>query len=291
MAATTQLHIVKYANDGTTILAEKTLTYQEMENSLPVLGDGFTHYYNQGPVFIDNTDPVSQENLRWNPKEDTNAYPEKDMGAVKGTDLKDLCNLVGGMSSGDTVKIKASDGFSREFAYKNVYAPPPRQGPMVITWYKDGQYPDSGYTDGMKLVFFADTSVNPWGAHVFGNFDWHESADQQYWYYYQSGDQKYPTTTGLSAKYVSDILIYSSLPVSGISGSWGWNTGSSTQSGTVPADDTSRYGYTGSKLTTYSSGTVNGSVRLINDPNSTPVVVNNRIREYSLPVDLPPGPT
>ena len=289
MAATTQLHIVKYANDGTTILAEKTLTYQEMENSLPVLGDGSTHYYNQGPVFIDNTDPVSQENLRWNPKEDTNAYPEKDMGAVKGTNLKDLCNLVGGMSSGDTVKIKASDGFSREFAYKNVYAPPPRQGPMVITWYKDGQYPDSGYTDGMKLVFFADTSVNPWGAHVFGNFDWHESADQQYWYYYQSGDQKYPTTTGLSAKYVSDILIYSSLPVSGISGSWGWNTGSSTQSGIVPADDTSRYGYTGSKLTTHSSGTVNGSVRLINDPNSTPVVVNNRIQEYSLPVDLPAG--
>jgi hypothetical protein len=289
LAATTQLHIVKYANDGTTVLAEKTLTYQEMENSLPVLGDGSTHYYNQGPVFIDNTDPVSQENLRWNPKEDTNAYPEKDMGAVKGTDLKDLCNLVGGMSSGDTVTIKASDGFSREFAYKNVYAPPPRQGPMVITWYKDGQYPDSGYTDGMKLVFFADTSVNPWGAHVFGNFDWHESADQQYWYYYQSGDQKYPTTTGLSAKYVSDILIYSSLPVSGISGFWGWNTGSSTQSGTVPADDTSRYGYTGSKLTTYKSGTVNGSVRLINDPNSTPVVVNNRIREYFLPVDLPSG--
>ena len=30
-AATTQLHIVKYANDGTTILSEKTLTFQEME--------------------------------------------------------------------------------------------------------------------------------------------------------------------------------------------------------------------------------------------------------------------
>ncbi len=179
LAATTQLHIVKYAKDGTTILSEKTITYQEMENLLPVQGDGFTHYYNQGPVFIDETDPVTQERLRWNPKEDTNAYPEKDMGAVKGTDLKDLCNLVGGMSSGDTVTLKASDGFTREFAYKNVYTPTSRQGPMVITWYKDGQYPDSGYTDGMKLVFFADTSVNPWGEHVFGNFDWHESADQQ----------------------------------------------------------------------------------------------------------------
>ena len=129
------------------------------------------------------------------------------------------------MSSADSLKIKASDGFTKEFAYKNVYTPPSRQGPMVITWYKDGQYPDSGYTDGMKLVFFADSSVNTWGQHIFGNFDWHESADPLYWYYYQSGEEKYPTTTGLSAKYISEILIYSSLPPSSVSsGSWGWST-------------------------------------------------------------------
>ena len=149
-----------------------------------------------------------QEQLRWNPREDTNAVPEKDMGVVKGTDVKDLCNLVGGMSPGETLKIKSSDGLTKEFAYKNVYTPPARQGPLVITWYKDGKYPDSGYDEGMRLLFFADTSVNPWGAHIFGNFDWHESADPQYWYYYQSDNQKYPTTTGLSVKYVSDILIY-----------------------------------------------------------------------------------
>ena len=52
LAATTQLHIVKYANDGTTILSEKTLTWQEMESSLPVKGDGATHYYHQGPVLL-----------------------------------------------------------------------------------------------------------------------------------------------------------------------------------------------------------------------------------------------
>jgi hypothetical protein len=289
LAATTQLHIVKYANDGTTILAEKTLTYQEMESSLPVQGDGSTHYYNQGPVFVDDADPAREEQLRWNTAEDTNVQ-EKDMGAVKGTNLKDLCNLVGGMSSGDTVKIKASDGFTKEFAYKNVYFPPSRQGPMVITWNKDGQHPDSGYTEGMKLVFFADTSVNPWGQHVFGNFDWHESTDPQYWYYYQSGDEKYPTTTGLAVKYVSDILIYSSLtPTSGSSGSWGWNTGLNRPAGAAPADDASRFGYRGAKLTTYASGTLNGSIRLFHDPNSTPVIVNNRIRDYTLPLDLPPG--
>ena len=48
---TTQLHIVKYANDGTTILNETTKTYQWLEANLPVLGDGTTHYYSQGPTF------------------------------------------------------------------------------------------------------------------------------------------------------------------------------------------------------------------------------------------------
>ena len=59
MAMTTQVHIVKYANDGSTILAEKTLTYQEMESSLPVQGDALTHYYFQGPIFVDDPDPVT----------------------------------------------------------------------------------------------------------------------------------------------------------------------------------------------------------------------------------------
>ena len=74
------------------------------------------------------------------------------MGAVKGTD-QDLCNLVGGMSPGRLIKIKATDGFTKEFAYKNVYTPPSRQVPMVITWNKDSKYPYSGYDEGMKGVF------------------------------------------------------------------------------------------------------------------------------------------
>jgi Protein of unknown function (DUF3344)/PEGA domain len=283
LAATTQLHIVKYANDRTTILSETTLTYQEMESSLPVQGDGSTHYFLQGPVFVDNIEQ------RWNPGEDTNVQ-EKDMGAVKGTDIKDLCNLVGGMSQGDTLTVKASDGLTKEFAYKNIYSPPSRQGPMVITWYKDGLYPDTGYEEGLRLLFFADDSVNPWKIHAMGNYDWHESADQQFWYYYQNGNEKYPTTTGLSVKYVSDLLIYSSLPASSIgSGSWGWNTGLSRPAGAAPADDASQYGYRGSKLITYDSGALNGSIRLFYDPNSTPKVVNNRIQDYTIPLDLPPG--
>src|SRR5665647_2188527 len=100
MAATTSVQIVKYANDGTTILAEQTLTYQQMRDTLPILGDGVTHYYHQGPVFVDNADEATEQALRWNPAEDTN-YDTKDMGAVKGTNVKDLCDLVGGMSAGE----------------------------------------------------------------------------------------------------------------------------------------------------------------------------------------------
>ena len=38
MAATTQLHVVKYANDGITILNETTKDYRWMEANLPGVG-------------------------------------------------------------------------------------------------------------------------------------------------------------------------------------------------------------------------------------------------------------
>jgi hypothetical protein len=80
---------------------------------------------------------------------------------------------------------------------------------MVITWYHDTDGYVPQYRTGMRLIFFADNSTNPWGIHAFGNNDWHQSAAPEYWYYYRQGDEKYPTTTGLSVQYVSDVLIYS----------------------------------------------------------------------------------
>jgi len=195
-AATTELQIKKIAADGITIIDEKTVDYRWLEANLPVQGDGKTHYYHQGPVF--EGDP-------WNPEEDTNVL-EKDMGAVKGTDLKDICDLVGGMGKEDTVRVRAVDGMSKTFPYRNVYEPESRQGPMVVTWYRaeDGYVPD--YHTGMRLVFFADTSTNPYGNHTFGIWDMHECFDEEYWYFFQPN---LPTTTGLSVQYVSEISIYS----------------------------------------------------------------------------------
>ncbi|MEG3056306.1 MAG: hypothetical protein RQM90_09605 [Methanoculleus sp.] len=170
-ATTTELHVKKLAADGVTVIGEKTVDYRWLEQNLPIQGDGVTHYYHQGPVF--EGDP-------WNPEEDVNVL-EKDMGAVKGTDLRDICELVGGMGEEDTVKIRASDGMSKTFPYRNVYEPESRQGPMVITWYRaeDGYVPD--YYTGMRLVFFADTSTNPDGIHAFGVWDMHECFDEEDW--------------------------------------------------------------------------------------------------------------
>ncbi|MDD1711876.1 MAG: argininosuccinate synthase [Methanoregulaceae archaeon] len=206
-AVTTSIHVQKVDADGTSILAEKTIDYLWMEQYLPVAGDGVTHYYHQGPVFTDNPDPATEEQLRWNPAEDKNVQ-EKDMGALKGTRLQDITDLAGGMKPGDTVLVRASDGFTRTFGYENVYHPPSRQGPIVITWYRAGEGYVPNYTTGMRLVFFADNSTNPWGIHAFGNQDWHESASPGYWYYYIQGNERYPTTTGLSVQSVSEITIY-----------------------------------------------------------------------------------
>lgn len=112
---TESVHVVRYAGDGS-VLNETTVTYQWMEANLPIHGDGTTHYYHQGPVF---------EGDKWDENETTNF---KDKGAVKGTTVRDLCDLVGGASPGDDVMIHAVDGYHVEFCCENIYEPPQRQG-------------------------------------------------------------------------------------------------------------------------------------------------------------------
>jgi hypothetical protein len=139
-APTAEVRMATYAENGT-ILNETWVTYKWMEANLPVLGDGITHYYHQGPVF---------EGDKWDPNETTNF---KDKGAVKGTDIKDLCDLVGGMAPGDEVMIHAADGYHIEFCSSNVYEPQPRQGPIVLCWYC-GESPDVPQT----MLWVCDSS-------------------------------------------------------------------------------------------------------------------------------------
>jgi hypothetical protein len=204
-APTTSLHIAKYASDGTTIQNETTVDYLWMEKNLPVHGDGRTHYYHQGPVFTD-----IKEN-QWDTNETTNF---KDRGAVKGTDVRDLADLVGSMTPGDEVMIRATDGYHVEFGYENVYNPLPRQGQIVICWYNSEEtdvgerqgvgYPPD-YFNGMRLVFFADNSTNPEGKHVFGNNDMRAVMPPATIYLF---DNLYPSTSGYTVKWVDEVGIY-----------------------------------------------------------------------------------
>ncbi len=204
-APTTAVHVVKYAADSTTVLNETTVDYLWMEANLPVQGDGKTHYYHQGPVFVEDKEG------QWDVNETTNF---KDEGAVKGTDVKDLCNLVGGMNDGDEVMIKATDGYHVEFGYRNVYQSQPRQGPIVVCWYNGEETPvgerqglgyPPGYFVGMRLVFFADTSDNPEGKHVFGNNDMRVVMPPATIHLF---DDLYPSTSGYTVKWIDEVRVY-----------------------------------------------------------------------------------
>lgn len=206
-APTTSVHVVKYAADGVTVVNETTVDYKWMEANLPVQGDGVTHYYHQGPIFNESMD-------KWDPEETTNFKEgDKDKGAVRGTDIKDLCDLVGGMAANETVVICARDGYCVNFKYQNVYQPQDRQGPIALCWYsvEDGTlgqnqsigYPPR-YFGAMQLVFMAKTT-NSEGFHVFGDGDMHECLPEEAQHFY---DELYPSTNGLSVKWVSDIAVY-----------------------------------------------------------------------------------
>ncbi len=205
-AGTTSLTVTKYDSDGVTILQQETMTYAQMEALLPVQGDGITKYYFQGPTF--------QSDNIWDPAETVNL---KNKGAVKGTDVKDLVERVGGAEEGDQIQIKANDGYGERFHYANVYNPPPEQGKMVVAWYTknagDGTplYPDGAYVptfaDGMQLIFMAETT-NAAGQHVFGHEDMRTSLPEDNWHYFYDGTINYPSANGLSLKYISEINVY-----------------------------------------------------------------------------------
>ena len=199
--ATTSVHIVKYATDGT-VLAETTKTYEWLRDNLPVQGDGVTHYYHQGPIF---------EGDMWDATETINL---KDKGAVMGTAVRDLCDLVGGMTPGNEIMFRSVDGWHTEFAYENIYEPLDRQGNITLCWYSgedalEGErygtgYPGNYYT-AMQTVFLAGTT-NSEGKYVFGNADMQVCLpDEKYQHFYEG----LASTNGLSGKWIAEIVIYS----------------------------------------------------------------------------------
>jgi hypothetical protein len=203
-SVTTSLSVSKYdAHDNLT--GTTTRTYQWLAENLPVQGDGKTQYYCEGPYF-----DTSDFDTLWDTPETGNNIDSRYFGKPEGTDIKDICNLVGGASPGDTITIKASDNMSRVFDYESIYNPPPELGKVVACWYNadiDGKgaagfVPD--YADGMRLLFFAQ-NPNPDGKLVFGNWDMHQTLPWSRWYFYNGQN---PSSGGQSVKYIYNVEIH-----------------------------------------------------------------------------------
>lgn len=136
--------------------------------------------------------------------------------AVKGTRVIDLVSLVGGMGEGTDIVFLADDGYKTILPYTSIYTTAgiqERQGDAVLAWYADGVFVP-GYGDGMRLFFMPEDTI-------YGQWDMHESMPAGYWhYYYQSYSASdpdygqyapgilYPSCAGTSAKYVTEIRVY-----------------------------------------------------------------------------------
>lgn len=183
--------ILRYDEDGGTILNATTKDCQWMKENLPAYGDGETTYHYQGPTF-DTAD-------LWNPTEDKNLEKVKD--EPMGTSIRDLCNLVGGMQEGDELRMTATDGYVVELMYENIYTPNEKQGTAILAWQtkKEGFVPE--YTGGPALFFLADDQV-------FGNQDMKECMDPGYWRFYWCSGTEYPSAAGLAVRNVDKLEIY-----------------------------------------------------------------------------------
>jgi len=190
-----ELRIVKYGEDGKTIIAEKVVDYKWMRANLEVIGDGKTVYKFEG---ITN-DP----NDVWDAAE---TYPGgfKIANAVMGTRLRDLCELVGGMGAGTEIVLVARDGYETRLPYSSIYPDPSvqaRQGDAILAWWADGKFVPE-WIDGMRLYFTPED-------HVYGQWDMHETLPEQYWHYYYADGVQYPSCAGLSAKWITELRVYS----------------------------------------------------------------------------------
>jgi DMSO/TMAO reductase YedYZ molybdopterin-dependent catalytic subunit len=189
------VQIIKYGSDGITVVNATNVTREWMEQNLDVIGDGTTLYKYE--AITGNASNI------WDPEE---TYPGgyKISNAVKGSRIRDLCELVGGMGSGTEIKCIASDGYETTLPYSSIYTDPSvqaRQGDAILAWYADGNYVPL-YGDGMRLFFMPDD-------HIYGQWDMHETLNSTYWHYYYDQGTQYPSCAGLSAKYITTIKIYS----------------------------------------------------------------------------------
>jgi len=193
-AATTWINTTKYAdNNYSSVINWTNLSWQEMNATLPkAYSNG--PVYMQGPTF-DSGDPygMAGQNMIL-------------FYGHNGTYVRNLTDLVGGMTPGDELKIQSSDSFSLYFGEDDVNTPEVNQGNLVVSWWDSEMGLVPGYSYGMRLFFYnpapdygVNDCLNLTLVEMRDNFDpWYRSNYSGIW----------PSAKGLSSKYVQYLKIY-----------------------------------------------------------------------------------
>lgn len=197
LAATQYVVVNRYAaNNYSVVSSSDNVSCSEMQTSFPNVYSNGPVYF-QGPTF-NSSDPYG--------------YAGENMISYyghNGTYVRNLTDLVG-MSAGDEIIVKASDGMTRYFNYTNVYMPyndgTYAQGNMVLAWWDSVYGAVPGYSDGIRLFFYdPPASYGVADSLNMTLLDMYYSLAPWYRYNYSG---TWPSAKGLSVKYVNELKIY-----------------------------------------------------------------------------------
>ena len=79
----------------------------------------------------------------------------RDVGVYRGIKISDLIQFVGTMKPSDILMVKASDGYSQNYTYSNVYPNASEysyQGDMILAFSYNGTLVPN-YADGYRIMF------------------------------------------------------------------------------------------------------------------------------------------
>jgi len=193
-AVTTEVTTIKYAaNNYSYAESSATRTWTQMQSSFTNV-DSKGPVYMQGPTF-NTSDPYGDAG------ENMILYYEHN-----GTYVRNLTDLVGGMSSGDEIAVKASDGMTRYFNYTNVYTPMDRQGQMVLAWWDNQSGAVPTYSEGIRLFIY--TPPASYGVSDSLNLTLRDMFYSMAPWYRYNYSGIWPSAKGLSVKYVNQLKIY-----------------------------------------------------------------------------------
>jgi len=193
-AVTTEVTTIKYAaNNYSYAESSATRTWTQMQSSFTNV-DSKGPVYMQGPTF-NTSDPYGDAG------ENMILYYEHN-----GTYVRNLTDLVGGMSAGDEIAVKASDGMTRYFNHTNVYTPMDRQGQMVLAWWDNQSGAVPTYSEGIRLFIY--TPPASYGVSDSLNLTLRDMFYSMAPWYRYNYSGIWPSAKGLSVKYVNQLKIY-----------------------------------------------------------------------------------